>query len=91
MGSCLTLRNELFKETHRQFVLTKQEILLESVGTALPLVSKSQSFMVMGLVSGLSLADLQTQSPSWWLTHCSDKMDVSKKDLAGGSTRGVSF
>ena len=37
VGSCLTLRNELSKETHGEFVLTKQEILLERVRTALPL------------------------------------------------------
>ena len=33
-------------------------------------------FMVMGLVSGLSLA----LGPSWWHTHLSDKIDSSKKD-----------
>ena len=32
-------------------------------------------FMVMGLVSGLSLAN-QTQSSSWWCTLCSAKMDA---------------
>ena len=62
VGSCLTLKNELSKETH---VLTKQEILLgrgaqaeqegkwtqENISATWPL-----SFMVMGLVSGLSLA-----------------------------------
>ena len=36
-------------------------------------------FMVMGLVSGLSLAN-QTQSSSWWCTPCSAKMDASEKD-----------
>ena len=65
LGSCLTLGNELSEETH---VLTKQEILLgkgtwvessrvrEPRRTALPrgLVS---GFMVMGLVSGWSLAN----------------------------------
>ena len=63
LGSCLTLRNELSEETH---VLTKQEMLLgkgtlvesrrvrEPRRTALPLGS---GFMVMGLVSRLSLAN----------------------------------
>ena len=31
-------------------------------------------FMVMGLVSGLSLANHLTQSPSWWCKPCSAKM-----------------
>ena len=57
VGSCLIPRNELSKETHGQFVLTKQEILLERVRTALLRDSQSQGFMVMGFVSGLSLAD----------------------------------
>ena len=64
LGSCLTLGNELSEETH---VPTKQEILLgkgtrvESSRVREPrrtaLSSDSQSrVMVMGLVSGLSLA-----------------------------------
>ena len=65
-GSCLTLRNELYEETH---VLTKQEILLgkgihvesskvrEPRRTALPRGWQSRGFMVMGLVSGVSLAN----------------------------------
>ena len=63
---CLTLRNELSKETH---MLIKQEILLgrgtwvesrrvrEPRRTALPCELQSWVFMVMGLVSGLSLAN----------------------------------
>ena len=66
LGSCLTLGNELSEETH---VLTKQEILLgkgtrvessrvrEPRRTALPRGLQSQGFMVMGLVSGSSLAN----------------------------------
>ena len=66
LGSCLTLGNELFKETH---MLTKQEILLrkgsrvessslrEPMRTALPCDSAVSGFMVMGLVSRLSLAN----------------------------------
>ena len=65
MGSCLTLGNELSEETH---VLAKQEILLgkgtrvessrvrEPRRTALPHGSHL-GFMVMGLVSGLSLVN----------------------------------
>ena len=63
VGSCLTLRNESSEETD---VLTKQEIFLggsaqvessrvrEPRRTALPY---GLGFMVMGLVSGLSLAN----------------------------------
>ena len=66
LGSCLALGNELSEETH---VLTKQEILLgnstrvessrvkEPRRTALPRGSQSLVFLVMGLVSGLSLAN----------------------------------
>ena len=39
-------------------------------------------FMVMELVSGLSLASHLTQSPSWWCTPCSAKMDAREKDSA---------
>ena len=42
--------------------------------------SKSRGFMVMGLVSGLSLANHLTQSPSWWCTPCSAKMYAREKD-----------
>ena len=66
VGSCLTLRNELSEETH---VLTKQEILLgkstlaessrvrEPRRTALQNWVAVLGFMVMELVSGLSLAN----------------------------------
>ena len=36
--------------------------------------------MVMGLVSGLSLASHLTQSPSWWCMPCSAKMGAREKD-----------
>ena len=66
LGSCLTLGNELSKETH---MLTKQEILLrkgtrvessrlrEPMKTALPCDSAVSGFMVIGLISRLSLAN----------------------------------
>ena len=84
-GSGLTLRNELSKETH---VLTKQEILLgrgaqaEQEGKGTQENSSAtcltvSGFMVMGLVSRLSLTN---HSDSWWHTHCSDNMDASEKD-----------
>ena len=67
LGSCLTLGNELSEKTH---VLTKQEIFLgkgtlvessrvrEPRRTALPHgLPHGSGFMVMGLVSWLSLAN----------------------------------
>ena len=51
MGFCLALENELSEETH---VLTKQEILL---GRGTQAESRRvRELMLMGLVSGLSLA-----------------------------------
>ena len=79
LSSCLTLGNELSEETH---VLTKQEILLGK-GTwvesnrvrepripALPVLG----FMVMGLVSGLSLAN-HSNSESFLVVHTSLSQD----------------
>ena len=69
LGSCLTLGNELSEETH---VLTKQEILLgkggEQKGKGTQENSSATwlavlSFMVMGLVSGLSLANHSDSEP----------------------------
>ena len=66
-------------------MLTKQETLLgrgawvessrvrEPRRTTLPWVS---GFMVMGLVSRLSLVNQLTQGPCWWCTCCSAKMDA---------------
>ena len=88
LGSCLTLGNELSVET---CVLTKWKILLgEGARVESPRVKGTQQnccatwltvlgFMVMGLVSGLSLANLQTQSPSWCCTSCSAEMDTSER------------
>ena len=79
MGSYLKLGNELSKETH---VLTKQEILLESSpgqgkGTEENCSSKwltVSSFMVMGLVSGWSLAN-HSNSESFLVAHTSLSQD----------------
>ena len=96
MGSCLTLGTELSEETH---VLRKQEILLgrgtqaessrvrETGRTALPRGSTVSGFMVMGLVSRLSLPIILTHSPSWWRTHHSTKMDASERDSGRWSDR----
>ena len=92
LGSCLTLGNELSEETH---VLTKQEILLgkgtwvessrvrEPRRTALP---HGSVFMVMGLVSGLSLAN-HSDSESFLVVPCSAKMDAREKDSGRWSDR----
>ena len=81
MGSCLTLGNELSKETH---VLTKQEILLgkgtwaeskrvrEPRRVALPL--EVSGFMVMGFVSWWSLAN-HSNSESFLVAHASFSQD----------------
>ena len=74
MASCLSLTNKVSEETH---VLTKQEILLggsaqvessrvrEPGRTALPC---GLGFMVMGLVSGLSLAN-HSDSENFLVVH----------------------
>ena len=75
MGSCLTLGNELSEETH---VLTKQEILLgkgtqvESSKVKEP--RRTAVFMVMGLVSGWSLAN-HSNSESFLVAHASLSQD----------------
>ena len=84
VGSCLTLGNELSEETH---VLTKRETLLgmstqvESRKVREPRKDCSATwlavsgFMVMGLVSGLSLAN-HSDSGSFLVAHNrSAKMD----------------
>ena len=77
LGSCLTLGNELYEETH---VLTKQEILLgkgtwvessrvrEPRRTAWLRGSQSRVLMVMGLVSRWSLAN-HSNSESFLVAH----------------------
>ena len=92
MGSCLTLGNELHEETH---VLTKQKTLCpggeqQSKGTqenCSAMWLAVSGFMVMGLVSGLPLANHLawpifglTRGPSWWRVLLSAKMDSSVKD-----------
>ena len=82
MGTCLTLGNELSKKIH---VLKKQEILLgkgawvessrarELRRTALT-HGCSLGFMVMGLVSGLSLSS-HSDSDSFLVVHTSFSQD----------------
>ena len=80
-GSCLTLGNGLSEETH---VLTKQEILLgkgtrmESNRvpgrTALPC-----GFMVMGLISGLSLSN-HSDSESFLVVHALFSQDGCQRE-----------
>ena len=78
LGSCLTLGNELSEDTH---VLTKQEILLGK-GTRmessrireLRRTALLHGFMVMGLVSGWSLAN-HSNSESFLVAHTSLSQD----------------
>ena len=90
MGSCLTLSNELPRETH---VLIKQQNDMgkrhpgrEQQGKATQEKCSATELTVpgltvMGVVSGLFLAN---QGPSWWLMQCSIKMDSRKLFPAGG-------
>ena len=99
-GSCLTLRNELSGET---YMLTKQEILLGRGSQAessrvkgtqencSPTWLAVSGFMVMGLVSGWSLANRSNSvfpggagiaQPRWMLV---------RGILGSGRTHGVSF
>ena len=83
MVSCLTLRNDLSEETH---VLTKQEILLGKGARAESRRVKGtqencsaawltmSGFMVMGLVSGWSLAN-HPNSESFLVVHASLSQD----------------
>ena len=78
LGSRLTLGNELSKETH---VLTKQEILLgKGTGVESSRVREPapwlivSGFMVMGLVSGWSLAS-HSNSESFLVVHTSLSQD----------------
>ena len=94
VGSCLTLGNELSKETH---VLTKQKTLLERGIWAesnmvrearSPAQSPSSGFMVMEIAGCLWPVILLlawpntglTQGPSWWHSYISAKMGSSVKD-----------
>ena len=84
-SSCLTLRNELSKETN---MLTKQETLLgRGAQVASRIIREPRrttllgvlDFMMMGLVSRLSLAS-HSGSGSFLRMHCSAKVDASKKE-----------
>ena len=100
LGSCLTLGNELSEETH---VLTKQEILLgkgtrvessrvrEPRRTALSHGLQSRVFMVIGLVSGLSLANQSDSVLSGGACLVQPKWMPERRILGGGWSCGVSF
>ena len=83
LGSCLTLGNELSEET---YVLTKQEILLgkgtwvESSRVSSATWLTVSGFMMMGLVSRLSLAN-HSDSESFLVVHALfSQMDAREKD-----------
>ena len=73
-------------------MLTKQETLLEEDTSVERKEGKGSQencsvtwlavwdFMVMGFVSGCLWPIILTQSPSWWRTHRSAKMDASERD-----------
>ena len=73
MGSCLTLGNELSEDTH---MLTKQETLLgrgnQEEGSRVreqencsAMWLEVSRFIVIGFISGFSLAGRSDLSPSW--------------------------
>ena len=85
LGSCLTLGNELSEETH---VLTKQEILLGKGGEQKGKGTQENcsvtwlavlGFMVMGLVSGLSLAN-HSDSESFLVVHTLFSQDGCQRE-----------
>ena len=92
MDSCLTLRNELSKETHK---LTKQETLLERGAwaesrrvrgprrTAQPCGSQSWVLWRWNELPGYLWPIILSRGPSWWCLHCSAKTDASEKDSGG--------
>ena len=98
LGSCLTLRNELSEETH---VLTKQEVLLgkgaqaessrEPRRTALPQWHAVSGFMVMGLVSRLSLANHSDSESFLSARIVQPRWMPVRRILGGGWTCGVPF
>ena len=88
LGSCLTLRNELSEETH---LLTKQETLLGKAtgaessregnpGELLCRVARNLGFYGDGIGFWVVFSRFLTQSPSWWCTPGSAKLDASKQD-----------
>ena len=98
MGSCLTLGNELSQETH---LLTKKETLLgrgawaESSRVREPrrtALAHGTGFMVIGLVSGLSLAN-HSDSGSFLVARASLSQDGFQREgfWEVGRTYGRAF
>ena len=107
VGSCLTLGNELSEETHvltkQEIFLAKgtqaeSSKVREPRRTALPCGLQSYvdkflccSFMLIGLISGLSLAN-HSDSESFLVVHALFSQDgCQRRILGGGQTCGVSF
>ena len=94
VGSCLTLVNELPKETHadkaRDFIgkgsLGGEQQDKGTQENCSATWLEMLAFIVIGLLSSLSLAKHSDPGSSWWQTHHLVKMDSSEKDsrrLAG--------
>ena len=60
-------------------------------GEQLCQVTAVLGFMVMGLVSRMSLSSHLTQSPSWWCSLVQPRWMPERRILGGGWTCGVSF
>ena len=98
MGSCLTLRSELSEETRvdkaRDFIgkghpggEQEGKGTQESCSAVWLAVS---GFMVMGLVSGLPLAN-HSDSESFLVVHALFSQDGCQREGFSGPTRGVCF
>ena len=100
VGSCLTLRKELSEETSAdkaRGVIGRRHPGGEQQGKGTQENCSTTwlavlGFMVMGLVSGLSLAN-HSDSESFLVVHASPSQDGCQREgiLGGGRTRGVSF
>ena len=75
MGLCLTLGNEMYKETRAD----KARSFMAPWWRAAPWLAVS-GYRAMGLVSGFSLAHRSDLGSFLWHTHRSVKMDSSEKD-----------
>lgn len=90
-GSCLILRNELSEETQQETLLgrgawAENSRMREPREKCSALCLAVSGFMVIGLISRLSLANYSDSGTSWWCRHCSAKMDASEEESGRGRT-----
>ena len=99
VDSCLTLRNDLSKETH---ILTKERLYCKRVldqrtvgwgnpGELLCPWLEVLGFMLMGLFPGGLWPIILIQGLSWWRRHPQPRWVLARGILGSGRTGGVSF